>query len=293
VFATILDMSETQQSVQMSRRQFLKYGGVAVAAGVVGTSSVLALGNESSEVSVEHIPIPIKRLPEAFNGFTIAQLSDIHLLPYTRPEFVEKAVAITNSLNPDVIVLTGDYVWHDKEAMFELAPIIAKLNARNGVYAILGNHDYWLDVDLVLKGFQEAHIPMLINEHVPITAGGSTLVLAGLDDGWSGHPDLDAALDGAPKDAPVVLLLHEPDLADVYGPDGRCALQLAGHSHGGQVRLPVTGPLVLPYLGRKYDFGLYQVEDMWLYTNRGLGNISVPLRLNCPPEVTLFTLMQA
>ena len=277
----------------MSRRQFLKYGGAAVAAGVVGTTGVLALKNESSEVSVEHILIPIKRLPEALSGLTIAQISDIHLLPYTRPEFVEKAVAITNNLNPDVTVLTGDYVWHDREAMFELSPIIARLNARYGVYGILGNHDYWLDVNLVLEGFRQARIPMLINEHVPITTGGSTLVLAGLDDGWSGHPDLDAALNGAPKDAPVVLLLHEPDLADEYGPDGRCALQLAGHSHGGQVRLPGTGALVLPYLGQKYDFGLYQVDEMWLYTNRGLGNISVPLRLNCSPEVTLLTLMQA
>ncbi len=180
----------------MSRRQFLKYGGAAVAAGVVGTTGVLALKNESSEVSVEHILIPIKRLPEALSGLTIAQISDIHLLPYTRPEFVERAVAITNNLNPDVTVLTGDYVWHDREAMFELSPIIARLNARYGVYGILGNHDYWLDVNLVLEGFRQARIPMLINEHVPITTGGSTLVLAGLDDGWSGHPDLDAALNG-------------------------------------------------------------------------------------------------
>jgi len=286
-------MDETRRSVQMSRRQFLKYGGVAVAATVAGTTGILALNNESGDVSVERIPVSIKHLPAAFDGLTIAQLSDIHLLPYTRPEFVAKAVTITNGLNPDVIVLTGDYVWHDREAMFELAPIIAKLNARYGVYAILGNHDYWLDVDLVIAGFRQARIPLLVNQHVPVTTGGSTLVLAGLDDGWSGHPDLDAALDGAPKDAPVVLLLHEPDLADVYGPDGRCALQLAGHSHGGQIRLPGTGALVLPHLGQKYDFGLYQVDDMWLYTNRGLGNISVPLRLNCPPEVTLFTLMQA
>jgi predicted MPP superfamily phosphohydrolase len=286
-------MDAPDRSHRVSRRQFLKVGGAAVAATMVGTTGILVLNNESGEVSVEHIPIPIKRLPSVFDGFTIAQLSDIHLLPYTRPAFVEKAIEVTNALNPDVTVLTGDYVWHDREAMFELAPIIAGLNARYGVYAILGNHDYWLDVDLVIEGFRQAQIPLLINEHVPITTGGQTLVLAGLDDGWSGHPDLDAALEGAPSEAPVLLLLHEPDLADVYGPDARCALQLAGHSHGGQVRLPGTGALVLPYLGRKYDFGLYQVNEMWLYTNRGLGNISVPLRLNCPPEVTLITLMQA
>ncbi len=285
-------MDRNRQSPKMSRRQFLKYGSAALAAGVVGTSGYLALSNETGEVSIERIPIPIKHLPAAFEGFTIAQLSDIHLLPYTRPEFVKKAVAVANSLNPDLTVLTGDYVWHDREAMFELTPIIANLNARYGVYGILGNHDYWLDVDLVTQGFRQARIPLLVNEHVPISAGGNTLVLAGLDDGWSGHPDLDMALDGAPDNAPVILLLHEPDLADKVGPNGRIALQLSGHSHGGQVRLPGTGALILPYLGQKYDFGLYQINDMWLYTNRGLGEISVPFRLNCAPEVTLFTLMR-
>jgi hypothetical protein len=91
----------------------------------------------------------------------------------------------------------------------------------------------------------------------------------------------------------VILLLHEPDLADKYSRYGRVALQLSGHSHGGQVRLPGIGPVILPHLGRKYDFGLYRVNDMWLYTNRGIGNISVPLRYNCPPEITLFTLEMA
>jgi predicted MPP superfamily phosphohydrolase len=276
----------------IDRRQFLKFSGAALAAGVVGATGYLALSNESDEISVERVPIPLKRLPPAFEGFTIAQLSDIHLLPYTRPEFVKKAVAITNGLNPDLTVLTGDYVWRESEAMFELAPIIAALNARYGVYGILGNHDYWLDVDLVILGFRQARIPLLVNQHVPITAGGKALVLAGLDDGWAGRPDLTTALDGAPADASVILLLHEPDLADKYGPDGRCAVQLAGHSHGGQVRLPGSGALVLPYLGQKYDLGLYRIDDMWLYTNRGLGNISVPLRLNCTPEVTLFTLVR-
>ena len=285
-------MDRNRQASGLTRRQFLKYSGAALAAGVVGTTGYLALSNESDEISVERVSIPIAGLPAAFEGFTIAQLSDIHLLPYTQPAFIEKAVAVANNLNPDLIALTGDYVWRESEAMFELAPIIAGLNARYGVYGILGNHDYWLDVDLVKAGFRQARIPLLVNERLPITRGGAGIVLAGLDDGWAGHPDLAMALDGAPADAPVILLLHEPDLADAYGPGGRCALQLAGHSHGGQVRLPGSGALALPYLGQKYDFGLYRIDDMWLYTNRGLGNISVPLRLNCTPEVTLLTLVR-
>jgi hypothetical protein len=133
----------------------------------------------------------------------------------------------------------------------------------------------------------------LVNQGIAVEHNGGLVYLAGLDDGWSGHPDLDTALQGAPDQAPVVLLCHEPDLADRYAADGRVALQLSGHSHGGQVRLPGKGPLVLPFLGRKYDFGLYHVGGMWLYTNRGLGCISVPYRYNCPPEVTHFTLVRA
>ncbi|NOX61358.1 MAG: metallophosphoesterase [Chloroflexi bacterium] len=274
----------------ISRRQFLKYAATTLAVGATAAGGGLALANEKGRLAIERVTIPIAGLPSAFEGFTIAQLSDIHLLPFTRPEFLRRAVAVANGLKPDFTVLTGDYVWREPEGMFELAPIIAGLNAQRGVCAVLGNHDYWLDVDLVKEGFRQARIPLLINEHIPITLGGRSLVVAGLDDGWSGHPDLDAALDAAPQDAPVVLLLHEPDLADVYGPDGRCALQLSGHSHGGQVRLPGRGALVLPYLGSKYDFGLYQIGRMWLYTNRGLGEISVPYRFNCSPEISLFTL---
>ncbi len=275
----------------LTRRQFLKLGGATVAAGALVASGAAAI-NEIGDLSIERVDIPIPGLAPAFEGFTIAQLSDIHLLPYTRPQFIRKAVEATNALQPDLIVLTGDYVWHDAGAMEELAPLIAALNARHGVYGVLGNHDYWLDVEVVQESFRQTRIPLLINQHIPIARGDASIILAGLDDGWAGHADLDAALAGAPANAPVILLLHEPDLADEYGPQGRAALQLAGHSHGGQVRMPGRGAYVLPYLGQKYDMGLYRVGEMWLYTNRGLGEISVPLRINCPPEVTLFTLLR-
>ncbi len=275
-----------------SRRQFLKLSGAAVAAAAAGASGALTLANEIDKICIERVQLPIAGLPSAFDGFTIAQLSDIHLLPYTRPHFIQKAVDIANNLKPDLMVLTGDYVWHDPEGMDELIPLIAQLDARNGVFGVLGNHDYWLDVELVKRGFSQSRIPLLINQHVPIVRGDASIVLAGLDDGWSGHPDINATLAGAPDGAPVILLLHEPDLADVYAPAAHMALQLSGHSHGGQVRMPGHGAYVLPYLGRKYDMGLYQVGNMWLYTNRGLGEISVPLRINCLPEVTLFTLHQ-
>jgi predicted MPP superfamily phosphohydrolase len=121
--------------------------------------------------------------------------------------------------------------------------------------------------------------------------GGELLYLAGVDDGWSGQPDLKAALDEHRGNTPVILLAHEPDLADAFARDGRVSLQLSGHTHGGQVRVPALGPIILPYLGQKYDQGLHRVNDMWIYTNRGLGVIPPPVRLNCRPEITEITLV--
>lgn len=290
-----LDNSE-KRTKSISRRQFLKLGGVAAAAGVAGvaaTSSWIVWHDESQDLSIERVAIPLPKLPPALEGFTIAQLSDIHLLPLTQPELVRRAVAMTNSLNPDLTVLTGDYVWHEVESMFELAPIIADLNAKHGVLSIFGNHDLWTDADVVRLGLQEARIPMLVNEGVTLDVGGAPLHLAGLDDGWSGNPDLDAAMDNAPANATTILLMHEPDLADEYALEPRIALQLSGHSHGGQIRLPIIGPPVLPYLSWKYDMGLYRVGDMWLYTNRGIGVTNEPYRYNCRPEITEITLVKA
>ncbi len=277
-------------SRSISRRQFLKLSGLALASGVILSTTSLALANQSGELSVERVQLPVPGLPSAFEGLTIAQLSDIHLLPLTQPEFIRSVADVANSLHPDLILLTGDYVWHDVGAMDELAPILAGLQAREGVYGILGNHDYWLDVRAVKDGFRQAQVPLLVNQHVVLSRGGQHLVLVGLDDGWAGHPDMERALEGAPRNALILLMLHEPDLADRYVGRARIALQMSGHSHGGQVRIPGHGALVLPYLGRKYDMGLYQVGGSWVYTNRGLGEIDVPLRIHCAPELTLFTL---
>ena len=132
-----------------------------------------------------------------------------------------------------------------------------------------------------------------MNEGVTLDVGGAPLHLAGLDDGWSGNPDLTAAMDNTPTAATTILLMHEPDLANEYALDPRISLQLSGHSHGGQIRLPIIGPPVLPYLSWKYDMGLYRVGDMWLYTNRGIGVTNEPYRYNCRPEITEIILVRA
>jgi predicted MPP superfamily phosphohydrolase len=277
----------------MNRRNFLKTSGLFIASTLLARAGQLELNDETLTPVVDYVEIPIKNLKSSLEGFTIVQLSDIHLKPYTQPELVQKAVEMTNALNPDLVVLTGDYVWQDQEAVFELTSILSGLNAHQGVYSVLGNHDYWLDVEVTKTAFAQAGLPMLINQGVEVSAGKDSFYLAGLDDGWSGQMDLKATLDNAPSGAPVVLLLHEPDLVDEMSKDPRVSLQLSGHTHGGQVLIMGKPPIFTPHLGRIYNMGLFRVNDTWLYTNRGLGVISVPLRYNCPPEVTHLTLTRA
>ena len=277
----------------MNRRDFLKAAGLTVGAGLVTATSYLSINNESQDPVIDRIPLAIRNLHPVLEGLTMVQITDVHLYPMTQPELVKKSVIMANALNPDLVVLTGDFVWQDLDAIFELAPILAGLDAKYGVFSILGNHDYWLDADVITRAMESAGLPVLINQGLSIQQGKGSIFVAGLDDGWSGKPDLDETLDGANSSEPVILLCHEPDLADRYSLDGRVDVQLSGHTHGGQIRLPGIGALVLPYLGRKYDIGLYRVNEMLLYTNRGLGVISEPVRFNCPPEISQFVLHSA
>ncbi len=277
----------------LNRKEFLKVAGLAVGGGMVAATSYLAINDESQDPVVDRVPLRLKNLHPALEGFTILQMTDLHLYPMTQPPLIEKAVAMANSLNPDLVVLTGDYVWQVLEAIDELAPILAGLNARYGVYSTLGNHDYWLDADVITGTMEASGLPVLVNQGLTIQQGEGSFYLAGLDDGWSGNPDLDMTLDGAKPEDLVILLCHEPDLADPFSRDGRVDVQMSGHTHAGQIRIPGIGALILPYLGRKYDMGLYRIKDMLLYTNRGLGVISEPVRYNCPPEITQFVLQMA
>lgn len=281
--------------MQTSRRNFLK----ALGQVVLGSAVTGAVGYgystqiEPDWLTIEQVQVPFRKLKPALEGFKIVQMSDIHLHPYTQLEFVKKAVTRANELRPDLVVLTGDYVLEGADSIFELAPALASLNAKYGIFTILGNHDLWTNAEVVRTGLRQAGLPVLINEGLALGIGSDLLYLAGLDDGWSGQLDLSAALAKLPADVPAVLLAHEPDLADNFALDGRVSLQLSGHSHGGQVRLPGIGAPILPYLGRKYDQGLYRVGEMWLYTTRGIGLGPVPTRFNCPPEITEITLVGA
>jgi predicted MPP superfamily phosphohydrolase len=281
--------------MKLSRRNFLKTIGLAAVGGALlsGGGYAYVTQVEPGWLVVEQIQVPIQNLEPALEGFKIVHMSDLHLHPYIQLPFVQEAVAMANQLNPDLVALTGDYVLESPDSIFELAPALAGLNPKYGIFATLGNHDHWTNATVVGEGLARAGIKVLHNEHITLDVHGTPLALAGVDDIWSGQPDLKTALAGVPAGSPTVLLAHEPDFADLSAEDGRVALQLSGHSHGGQVRLPGLGALILPYLGQKYDMGLNQVKRMWIYTTRGVGLIGPPIRLNCPPEITEITLVRA
>ncbi|WP_420643719.1 metallophosphoesterase [Candidatus Leptofilum sp.] len=275
--------------MKLTRRGFLKWTGGAVLGGLAGAGYVTQV--EPEWLVVERQTVRLPNLPADMDGYKIVQLSDFHLYPFSSLALMQKTVASTNELAPDLVLLTGDYVLETAASIFDLAPELAILNPRHGIFAVLGNHDHWTDPAVVKQGLAQQGIKLLHNKGVLLNE--SQLFLAGVDDLWSGEPDIQAALAGWRKDVPTILLAHEPDFADNFLADGRIHLQLSGHTHGGQVRVPGMGPIVLPRYGQKYHNGLYQIGQGQLYVNRGIGVVGPAVRLNCPPEITEIVLQTA
>ena len=281
----------------ITRRKFL---GLAAATGVaaVGIDSVAIAPNL---VHVVRREIPLQRWPEHLDGFTIAFLSDFHYDRYCSVHPIRSAIGMVNDLKPDLIVLTGDFVSlplfkeKDKTVADNAEPcaeLLCKMHAPHGLWAVLGNHDAFSDPDRVTDSLRSQGIHVLVNQSAPIETNGARFWLAGVNDVLGEHADLDATLHGIPKDEATVLLAHEPDYAD-YVMGFPVDLQLSGHTHGGQVRVPLVPVFYLPELGRKYVKGLFHLGPLTLYTNIGLGTVAIPLRLNCPPEITFITVRKA
>jgi uncharacterized protein len=270
---------------------------------LIGASALAAVGGidglflEPKNLVAERVSVRLKRLPEEFDGFRIAQISDFHFGPYMGKAGVEKAVRLAETFRPDLVVLTGDFVSHPfrkpngpagARHAEPCADVLATIKAPQTL-AILGNHDHWNNADIVHVVLKERGIKVLRNEAIPLERSKSRLWISGVDDVYVGAADLPLALRSAPSSEATILLAHEPDFAD-YAARFPVDLQLSGHSHGGQVRVPGFGALVLPPMAEKYPVGLNQVGTLQVYTNRGVGVINPPVRLNCPPEVTFLTL---
>jgi len=273
----------------MNRRQFLKGAAAAtVAVGVGGLGYGFA---EAGDLRVERTDVAVKNLPAAFDGFTVAFLTDIHHGPYVGVEQVTGIVRTTRQLQPDLIVLGGDYCLRDAKYIAPSFDVLKNLRADFGVFGVLGNHDHQHGLAETQAAMRTAKITEMTNAGVWLTKGGARLRLAGVDDLWRGKPDLAPALGDATAEDACVLVSHNPDFVERTLRDSRVGLVLSGHTHGGQVIVPGgTNPFIPSAYGDKYAHGLVEGPTAPVYVSRGLGVTGVPVRYNCPPELTLLTL---
>jgi uncharacterized protein len=277
----------------INRRTFLRLaGGATMTAGLGGAIAHYAMALEPNNPILERRQVRLSKLPNAFDGFRILLLTDLHLYPFTTTNLIRRTVEISNALKPDLVLLGGDFVCGFAEAAFDLASILERLDAKHGLFAVLGNHDHYLGAQIVLDGLRRASIRVLMNEGVRLTVGDSSIFLAGVDSVSAGRPDPRAAFSARRNEAVSLALVHEPDYINQLSSLVQVDLQLSGHTHGGQVRIPGLGAIVLPPWGHTYVEGLYRVGSSHVYTSRGIGMVGLPFRFNCPPEVTEITLCQ-
>jgi len=269
---------------RISRRAFLGFAsGVALAG--------LGLAYDAWRLEPRRLTVSNVTIAASLRvAVSLAFISDLHVGPYVTLDDVARVVNVVNGLEPDLVLLGGDYVSRTAETMPALASVLAAMVAPLGLYAVLGNHDLWTDRVQVTRGLESAGVRVLVNAGELVETPGGPVHIAGLDDAWSGQPDYARAMAAHRAGVPTIVLQHEPDPAAERAEDARILLQLAGHTHGGQVRLPFIGAPVLPLYGERYVAGLYQVGASQLYVTRGIGVISPPVRFNCPPEIALITL---
>jgi predicted MPP superfamily phosphohydrolase len=283
------------------RRQFLERGANAViAAPFVAGAYALLYGRLNLQVTQK--PIRLARLPKAFSGFRIAQLSDIHIGPFMPEDQIRKYVELTNNLKPDLIALTGDFVTWDPSTQRAVVSALTGLHAPFGIFGCLGNHEAWSHTEAsITRMFQQVGIRILRRERVPVSTQGESFNLIGVDFETSRHmapgsenfvrtylEDAEALV--AP-DTVNILMSHNPDTFDRAAELG-IDLSLAGHTHGGQVALEFVSPEIAPSrLVTPYVSGWFQKPGGQLYVNRGIGTIGVPMRIGAPPEITVYELV--
>ena len=235
----------------------------------------------------------LRRLPAAFDGLRIVHLTDIHHSLFTPLEDIERAVHLANLLRPDLIALTGDYITLSPSYIWPAARALGKLRARLGAFAVLGNHDFQVGAGEITRALRAQRIRVLRNAHFALRARSATLWMVGVDDLWWGADDLPAALRAVPARDPRILLCHNPigiRQAAAHGID----FVLSGHTHGGQVRLPVVGSVYgRSKLGTRFVEGWNRLDGTQIYVSRGIGKVLLPVRLGCPPEIACLRLRRA
>ena len=270
--------------VDLGRRRFLRAGvGSLAAAPLVLSGYGAAYASKAS--GIQEMSLPFGR------RLRVVQLTDIHAGLYMTREQIRRYADLVNGLRPDLFVLTGDFISNSMSFLPGCVEEVARVRARHGTFATLGNHEHWFGKPREIRAvFRRNNIRLLDNEHQVIRTEQGMLAVAGIDDLRSGRPDLDAALRGIDPSIPTLLLSHRPEIFPLAARRG-IPLTLAGHWHGGQIKLSFLGvDLSIAHAVSPYPEGLYRISDSHLYVSRGIGTTATPIRLNAPPEVTLFHL---
>jgi len=269
----------------------------------LGGGLVYAAVLEPLWVSISLVEISVAGMPQELDGYRIVHLTDVHHNVISGSAYLRHVTTLANSLDPDLVALTGDFVTHNPQRMPQCMRILAGLKAPDGLFATRGNHDHDLPLDVMKRLCRRSGIRLLENEHVTLTPArhraehvgidgthSTPVIIAGVGDLWKGHPNPTAALVNAPDKGVRVLLSHNPQVAEVVAPWHRIAVQLSGHTHGGQVR-PFHRPLRLLVDGSsKYASGLVQAPHTLVYVSRGVGTSAFRMRWNCRPEIALIVL---
>ena len=283
---------------EMTRRVFIKRMALA-GAGVLlpGGAAAWSTQIEPNWIEIKRVALSIRGLHPAFENWTLAQVSDLHIGGWMTRERLQNVVDLVNGLRPDLIAITGDFVTRAPQGHSAvLTQVLSTFQARRDVFGVLGNHDHWTHAGTIKKTLKKSGVQELDNSFHTIRKDGGTVHLCGVDDAWAGAADVSRVLQKLPKKGAAILLAHEPDFADDYAKAGRFDVQLSGHTHGGQIRVPGVGPLILPSYGEKYHTGRYRIQStpsargLTLYVNRGVGMVWPYVRFYCRPEITLFTL---
>ena len=245
--------------------------------------------NQVYDIEVTRYEIMIDDLPPAFDGYRIAFLTDTHVAPFVRRAFYREILAQVALFDPDLILLGGDFVTFHRHIPLMADVLIGELRARDGIFAVLGNHDYWAGAERVTAALKERGVTLLNNASVLLHRDDATLPLAGIDEIYRGTPDVEAALRNVDPMQPAIAISHHPDIIDLVG-GHRIDLLLCGHTHGGQIRFPFFGPVVVPSRHEgEFAAGFHRVRNVLMYVSRGIGAIP-PVRILCRPEIATFVL---
>ncbi len=268
----------------LTRRKFI-YGAMGLA-----LTDAFFIEPNISHISQNNLKVPF--LPPALEGLKIVHLSDLHYKPDKDEGLLSTVVEKINKINPDLIILTGDYVDHDTSGIDPMLKQLTKLKSKHGILACMGNHDGWNASGFYFKNEFEKHgIQFLINQNTTLSINNEKLHLAATDFIWMGAPDPIATLKGIPKEAPLITMVHEPDYFDTMLQIRDQHLQLSGHTHGGQCRVPFISyaPKKVKY-GKKYIHGEYKKQNSSVFVTKGLGTTGIRVRFSCLPEIALHTL---